>query len=158
MKKLFTIFLLLISLQSFAQINFNDYFFDKSLRVDYSHYGNSNSQSIALIEMREEPFWGGSKTNLLDEFLYGNYRFEVIDSSTNKVIFSKGYSTLFAEWLTTAEAKLTTKSFYESIIFPYPKKNAILKFYTRNKDNKFDETFSLQIDPMSPFIKKDRRN
>ncbi len=68
MKKYIPLFVLFISFLSFAQIKFDDYFLNKSLRIDYYHFGNADSDSYAIDELIEEPYWGGSKTNLLRYF------------------------------------------------------------------------------------------
>lgn len=141
-----------------AQGSFDKYFFDKSLRIDYFNVGDAKEQFIAFDEMREEPFWGGPKKNLIDKFHYGNYRFEVVDIASKEVIYSKGYSTLFAEWLTTAEAKQVRRAFSETITLPYPKEKVKVNLYQRNDLNTFDLKFTFDVDPGSPFIKKDRRN
>jgi len=140
----------------YSQVNFEDYFIDKTLRFDYYHVGDVNSQLIAFDELREEPFWGGPSKNLIDPFNYGNYKYEVYDKETGKLIFSKGYSTLFAEWLTTPEAKKVKKAFHETIVFPFPKKEVVLKIYARDKKNVFQQVFEYEIDPADPFIKKDK--
>lgn len=100
---------LLFSAISFSQVNFDNYFIDKTLRVDYFHTGDSLNDSYSIDELKQEPYWGGSKTNLIDPFNYGKYEVKVFDSEENKMIYSKTYSTLFSEWQTTDEAKHSTK-------------------------------------------------
>jgi len=113
---------------SYSQVNFDDYFLDKSLRIDYYHFGNSESDFYAIDELIEEPYYGGSKKNLLDVFNYGDYIIKVFDRETDELIFSKTYTTLFSEWQTVDEAKKTTKGFSESVIIPYPKKSIKVEF------------------------------
>ncbi len=106
-KNFLLIILVQISLQ--AQIKFDDYFTDGSLRLDYFHTGNDTLEIYSIDELYAEPFWGGNKNNLIDVFDYGKYKFVVRDEITKAEIYSRTYSTLFSEWLTTEEAKLTTK-------------------------------------------------
>jgi len=134
MKKYFLLFTLL-PVVSFTQINFEQYFENKTLRLDYFHTGNETEDSYSFDEMIEEPFWGGSKVNLLDKFDYGKYKFIVKDYQSGKEIFSRTYATLFSEWQTTDEAKQTIKSFIETIVFPYPKNPVVVEFYSRDKKN-----------------------
>ena len=61
--------------------------------------------------MKEEPFWAGSDTNLIDPFNYGNFRYEVFDDATNILIYSRGFCSLYQEWQTTAEAKQSPEAF-----------------------------------------------
>ena len=70
-----TIFLILLfSTVIFSQINFENYFENKTLRIDYYHSGNSDHDSYSIDEMKEEPFWGGSKSNLIDKVNYGKFK------------------------------------------------------------------------------------
>jgi len=156
--KRFVIILLFLVTNLSAQIKFEDFFLDKTLRFDYYHTGDAKSQSIVFGELREEPYWGGPKKNLIDPFNFGNYKYEVYDKETGKLIFSKGYSTLFAEWLTTPEAKKISRAFHETVTFPFPKREVILKLYSRDRKNNFVLNFEIEIDPDNPFIKKDKTN
>lgn len=138
----------------FAQINFDDYFTNKTLRFDYYRTGNDSSELLSFDEMYEGNEWYGSKTNLIDNLGYGKYLFKVFDQKTNKLIFSKGYCTLFGEWQTTLEAQKTNKSFSESVSFPMPKDSFRVEFYTRNKNNVFVKNFEYVSSPQNYFIKK----
>ena len=158
MKKCISLFVVFIFSLSFAQIKFDDYFLNKSLRIDYYHFGNADSDSYAIDELIEEPYWGGSKKNLLDIFNYGKYIVKVFDQASDSLIFSKTYSTLFSEWQTVAEAKKITKGFSESVIIPYPKKKIRVEFCDRDKENNPVKKLVYNIDPSDYFIKKENRN
>ncbi len=155
MKKYILLFTL-IPFLLFPQTNFNDYFENKTLRLDYYHTGNSTEDSYSFDELIEEPYWGGSKTNLLDQFDYGKYKFVVKDKESDKEIYSRTYSTLFSEWQTTEESKKTIKSFSETVTFPFPKKSVVVEFYSRDKKNILHKKFEYTIDPKNYFIKKER--
>jgi hypothetical protein len=142
---------------SYSQVDFNQYFLDKSLRIDYFHYGDSENEYYAIDELKEEPYWGGSKVNLIDKFNYGNYKVMVYDEDSDKLIYSRTYSTLFSEWQTTAEAKITTKGFSETVVIPYPKKNVKLEFYSRDDENNLIKKFEYEIDSANYFIKTEMR-
>lgn len=151
------LFLLIINFVLKAQIKYEDYFYDKTMRIDYIHSGNKESEFYSLDEIIEEPYWGGSKTNLLEIFNYGNYKFEVVDDATGNVIYSRTYSTLFQEWQTTEEAKHLTRSYTESVVFPYPKKNVTVIFYSRERNNNLVKQFELKVDPNSYFVRKEQK-
>jgi hypothetical protein len=157
MKKRFILFLsFIIVFQLSNAQDFNSYFEDASLRFDYFHSGNSKSEWFSHDQIRKEPYWGGSKINLIDTFNFGDYKFEVKNKSDNKLIYSRGYSSLFGEWIYTEEAKKINRTFSESIIIPYPKNEIILTIYKRQKsDNKFIEVYKTEIDPNDIQIKKD---
>ena len=137
---------------SFAQINFNQYFKNKSLRFDFLLGGNSNEVQVFPEQMKQEPHWAGSKTRLIDPFGYGTYRFRIFDLKSDKLIFSKGFSTLFQEWQTTAEAKQTDKTFYQAAIFPFPKNKVRLEIDARQWKGDFKTIYKTEIDPTNYFI------
>ncbi len=139
-----------------AQTNFNKYFNDKSLRLDYIETGNNISESFSFVELVEEPYWGGSKNNLVDNLGYGYYKVVVKDFSTNKVIYSRGFSTLFDEWQTTNEAKTVNKAYNGAVVFPYPKDSVKVEIHKRDSKNVFVKRFEYVVDPNSYFVKKDR--
>ena len=157
MKYLFSIIAIFIALNINAQIDFDTYFVDKSFRFDYNIGGNSEETAIFYNKMKEEPFWGGSKINLIDTFNFGDFRIQVFDAESDKLIYSRGYSTLYYEWIDTEEAKTTSRSFYESVTFPFPKSEIILKIELRNKKNEFNSLFETKIDPKSISIIKDKQ-
>ena len=147
---------LLFSAISFSQVNFDNYFIDKTLRVDYFHTGDSLNDSYSIDELKQEPYWGGSKTNLIDPFNYGKYEVKVFDSEENKMIYSKTYSTLFSEWQTTDEAKHSTKTFNETVTMPFPKNKIRIEFYSRDRKNILHEKFEYKVDPADYFISPER--
>ncbi len=84
-----TIFIFLsVTATVFPQLYFDELFYDKTLRVDYFHTGNSESDSYSIDELIEEPYWGGSKVNLIDKFNYGMYKVEVHDQTSGIMIYS----------------------------------------------------------------------
>ena len=140
-----------------GQVKFDDYFTTKSMRLDYYHAGNAEDDYYFLDEVIEEPFWGGNKNYLVDDRKMGNQQFKVIDKASGKVIFSRGFSSLFFEWMTTPEAKVTSKAMPEGVVFPYPKKDVIVELYTReNRTGRMVKKFSYDIDVDSYFIRKTR--
>ena len=143
---------LIIPLLSFSQIDYNKYFRTNSLRFDFMLGGNKTEVQVYPVQMKKEPFWGGSKKSLIDIFNYGSYRFRVFDAKSDSLIFSKGFSTLFQEWQTTPEAKITNRSFYQSVIFPFPKRNIKLLIEARQFDGNFNIIYSNEIDPDDYFI------
>lgn len=156
MNKIIISFLILFSSSVFGQIIFDDYFLNKQLRLDYFHSGNSVDDFYSFDELIEEPFWGGSKTNLIDTIGYGNFMFFVFDHKSNKMIYSRGYSTLFQEWQTTEEAKIISRSLNESLIFPYPKDSVRVEIHDRDRNNNFQKRHEFLINPNSYFVKGEK--
>jgi hypothetical protein len=152
MKLNFALILLILPFLTFAQVEYNTYFKNKSLRFDFLLGGNSKEVVVYPEQMKQETYWAGSKTNLIDPFNYGSYRFRVFDLKSDSLIFSKGFSTLFQEWQTTAEAKTSNKTFYQAAIFPFPKKNIRFEIDARQWDGSFKNIYATQINPKDYFI------
>lgn len=111
---------LLITTGNYGQ-NFSDHFLDKTLRVDYIFTGDIKQQSIVLDELSELPTWAGRRYHLSELPLEGNGQITIKDLSTKQCIYKTSFSSLFQEWLSTDEAKETTKGFENSFLLPYPK-------------------------------------
>ncbi len=137
---------------SFSWAQFDQYFINKTMRIDYVHAGNHAQDEYYVKQIKQEPHWGGSHKNLIDTFKFGKYFFEVFDQETNTLIYSRGYSSLFGEWQTTDESKKIKKAFYEGIVFPFPKKNIRVVWYARDWSGKFQKQMELDVDPESYFI------
>jgi hypothetical protein len=148
--------ILFAAISTFPQMNFDNYFKDKTLRVDYFHTGDSLNDSYSIDELKEEPYWGGSKENLIDTFNYGRYEIKVFDQAENKLIYSRTYSTLFDEWQTTDEAKHTVKTFNETVTMPFPRAKIRIEFYSRDKGNILHKKFEYAVDPDNYFISPER--
>ncbi|MFO7721782.1 MAG: M64 family metallopeptidase [Bacteroidales bacterium] len=125
---------------------FDDYFEEKTLRVDYLQTGMHDTAWIKITEIFSEPYWGGSQVNMIDTFGYGRYYFTLKDRRSGRVIYSRGYSTLFAEWQDTEEAKMIRMSFRESLVMPFPRKPVILEIYRRDKQNRLHRMQTKEID------------
>lgn len=156
MKKLLVLVLLIISANLFAQVDFDKYFLNKTLRFDYNRAGNSEGNSVYFEQLKEEPFWSGKKTSLIDKFEYGHYKYLVYDLNSNTLIYSRGYNTLFDEWQSSPEAKTLNRTFYETVVFPFPKNKVRLELHGRKRDGNFEKQFELIIDPKDKFIRKEK--
>lgn len=155
MKQLLIAVLVLFQLQ--AQAQFDTYFTDKALRIDYYHTGNHSEDIYSLDRLLQEPYWGGSKTTMTDIFSYGKYRLLMYDSESSKLIYSTTYNTLFQEWQTTSEAKTTVKSFSETVVCPFPKKPVRIEFQTKNRKGVYEKKFEYDLSPTDIFISKERQ-
>ncbi len=156
MKTTLISYLLFITAALNGQIKFDNYFTDKVLRYDFMFAGNSQNTTVYPAGMKEEPFWAGSKINLTDPFGYGNFRYEVFDEASNVLIYSRGFSSLFQEWQTTAEAKTISRCFYEVATMPFPKSKIKLVISGRIRDGSFKILYETKIDPSDYFIRKEK--
>jgi hypothetical protein len=156
MKNLILLFILIAATLQ-ASASFDEWFMNKTLRVDYYHTGNSSSEIYSLDQVKSEPYWGGSHINLIDTLNYGEYYFNVFDVQSNTLIYSRGYCTLFNEWQFTDEAKKTTRTFTETVVMPFPKKDVRIEFLSRNFMGIFEKKFEYTVEVKSYFISDERQ-
>jgi hypothetical protein len=154
MRKLLLLWLLLPAFSN-AQPLFNQYFHKTTFRFDFLLGGNATDVTVFPQQMKQELHWAGPVVNLIDTFNYGSYRFRVLDAESQKLLYSRGFSTLFQEWQTTSEAKIINRSFYQAVFFPFPKNKVILEIEIRNWEGNFNPIYSIEIDPDDYFILKE---
>ncbi len=153
--KYLALIILFLSNGLFAQNFYEKYFENSAMRVDIFQIGDANSEEIILKEIKQEPYFSGAKDKLIDSLNLGYYYFYVYSVKDKKLIFSKGFSTLFQEWQTTSEAQKRKKVFSYSLRFPFPKDSVKLVVKRRKKTGEFYSLFTLIIDPRDYFIKKE---
>ncbi|HVT45751.1 MAG TPA: IgA Peptidase M64 [Thermoanaerobaculia bacterium] len=131
---------------------FDTWFDNKTMRVDYFHTGGFGKEIFGLDRVVSDGPWAGSRTRLVDPTNLGKYLVEVIDHRSNRLLYSRGYASLFGEWETTAEAQKLHRTFHESVRFPWPKKTVQLVVKKRDDQNAFQQVWSTLIDPTSRFV------
>ena len=151
MKKRLLFLFVLLPMMAWAQ--FDAYFAESSLRVDSCLTGNNKTTTYSLKELIHEPYWSGSKTNLVDNLEFGNYIVRVYEAGTDHLLFSKGYQNLYGEWTTTPEALKLTKSFEESVIVPFPKVKIDIALYRKTWEGDLVEGMRLSVNPDDYFIR-----
>lgn len=139
--------LLALSLAFSSQAQFRKYFENQTLRIDYYHSGSAEDEYFMDDEIFREGPWAGPRKNLADPFDYGNYRFVVYDFLTDRMIFSRGYSTLFYEYRSTEEAKSQCGNYPESILLPWPKKTIRIEFQSRKEDLRWETKHEVLFNP-----------
>lgn len=152
-------FIVVLGVIAMAQdkINFEQFYIDKTMRIDYFHIGNSFEEEITVDKIYQQGIWAGSLTNLLDNFNNGRYYFKVYDKTSQKLIYSKGFDSYFGEYKTSEDGIAGIKrTYHESALLPYPKNKIIFAMEKRNKENKLEEFFRQEIDPASLIIIKDK--
>ncbi|HEX8539651.1 MAG TPA: peptidase M64 N-terminal domain-containing protein, partial [Cystobacter sp.] len=95
----------------------------RTFRVDYFHTGNATEERFSLDRLVVEPLpWPGSPSRAIDESNLGKYLFEVRARDTNRLLYSRGFASIYGEWETTPEAREVNRTFHESLRFPAPEK------------------------------------
>ena len=145
---LFLLALLIPAAATRAQVNFDSWFSDRTMRVDYHHVGTKGEERITLDQVYGEGVWAGSKVNLVDTLDMGMYMLRVFDLRTGMLLYSRGYSSVFNEWQSTGEAgRDVWKTFHESVRLPFPKRSIQLTITRRDRFLVFQPVFTTVIDP-----------
>ena len=142
------LFTLVGSLLGQNSIVFGDYFHDRTMRVDFQHLGDAATELIVPDRVYEYGFWAGSMKNLIDTFGFGYYRYQVFDTATRKLLFSRDFSSNYGEYRVTPKAvEGKMQSFHESALFPAPKRVFRLVLEKREPDLSFTFLYEWEIDP-----------
>ncbi len=119
-------------------VRFDEYFVDKTMRIDYFHTGDSQQEWVTVDQVYQQGIWAGSRRNLIDNFNNGRYAIKIYDSSSGKLIFSKGFDSYFGEYRTTTQALEGKKrTYHESALVPFPKRKITFTVETRSRENNF---------------------
>lgn len=130
---------------------FRTYFADTTLRVDYFHTGTKGVESFSLDRLTVEGPWAGSLVNLVDTLNLGEFAVRVYDRASSRLIFSRGFSSMFNEWQTTDEALAgIQRTFHESARMPLPRRPVQFTICRRDRQMDYRELFSAVIDPNDP--------
>ncbi len=124
----------------------------RTMRVDYMHAGAASEEHFALDGIVLEGAWPGPLDRWIDESNLGSYYFQVLDRATNRVLYSRGFASIFGEWQTTDEARQQRRAFQESVRFPAPAAPVQVLLKKRGPNNEFREVWSLLVDPSDPAI------
>ena len=154
MRKLFIISALLLSSFSAQAQNFDDYFEDKTLRLDYTFAGDATRQQIFVDELVSLPRWYGRKQHLAELPLKGNGQITVRWLADGMVIYRHSFSSLFQEWVSTAEAKQTQKSFENVFLVPFPKSPVEIKVELFDYHDQVISRLTHKVDPKDILIRK----
>lgn len=137
-------------------VDYDKYFVDKTMRVDYYHVGDAKEEFITLDVVYEQGIWAGSRRNLIDPFNRGRYAVKILDASSGELIFSRGFDSYFGEYKTTEAALRGQKRTYqESALVPFPRNKIKFVVEVRNRENVLQPLFSTEIDPSDIYINKE---
>jgi len=119
-----------------------------TMRLDFFHTGNATQELFSVDRVVMEPVpWPGNPNRPIDATNRGKYFFEVRDLSSKRVLYSRGFSSIYGEWVTTDEAKTANRTFHESLRFPAPEAPVQIVVKKRNPQNTFREIWTTNIDP-----------
>jgi hypothetical protein len=126
------------------------------MRLDYFHSGGPEGEALKVDRLVADGPWPGSRTQLVDDTDLGAYVFEVVDASRQQLIYSRGFSSIYGEWITTPEVRARGRTFHESVRFPWPNGPVRIIFKKRDARNTFQPFWSVDIDPASTAVSRSR--
>jgi hypothetical protein len=125
----------------------------RTMRLDYFHTGNATQELFSVDRAVVEPLaWPGNPARAIDETNLGKYTFEVRDRASNRLLYSRGFCSIYGEWETTDEAKSVNRTFHESLRFPAPPAPVQILLKKRDAQNAFREVWSTILDPKDMFV------
>jgi hypothetical protein len=130
-------------------ISFDNYFIDKTMRLDYFHSGTATEEHFAKDKVVSDGVWSGSKKALVDNIRLGLYFYEIRDKASKILLYSRGFSSVFGEWQSIPEASENWGTYHESIRFPWPKNTVTVILNKRDSSNNFTKIWTTDIDPSS---------
>lgn len=145
--------LTMVCVNTFAQ-DFQQHFADSTLRLDYVFAGDCNRQDISLDELSCSPRWYGRRQHLASLPLKGNGSITVCDAANGDTLYRHSFSTLFQEWLTTAEAKRVKRSFENVFLIPYPRHRVTVNVEIRDFHDRVMASMQHEVDPQDILIRR----
>jgi hypothetical protein len=129
--------------------DFNTYFEDATLRIDYFHIGNAETEYVTVDQIYRYNVWSGHRAHLLDNFNQGRYYVKVYDPDTEELIYSKGFDSYFGEYKTSDDAlKGIMRTYHETALIPFPKKTVQFVLELRDRQQELQPIFERMIDPL----------
>ncbi len=129
----------------------------KTMRLDYYHTGNSKQEFFSMDRVVIEPLaWPGDLSKSIDDTNLGKYFFEVRDHQTGKVLYSRGFASIYGEWETTDEASKMMRTFSESLRFPAPDAPVDIVLKKRDPKNAWVDIWTTSLDPSDIFIDRSK--
>ncbi|HWR36662.1 MAG TPA: IgA Peptidase M64 [Clostridia bacterium] len=123
------------------------------MRLDYYHTGNAKAEMFSVDRIVVEPLpWPGDLKRAIDETNLGKYFFEVKDKASGRLLYSRGFASIYGEWETTDEAKTANRTFNESLRFPMPEAPVEIVLKKRDPQNEFMNIWTTVVDPKDMFV------
>jgi hypothetical protein len=128
-----------------------------TMRLDYYHTGNSKQEIFSVDRIVIEPLpWPGDLSKSIDDTNLGKYFFEVRDQKTKRVLYSRGFASIFGEWETTEEAAAMMRTFSESLRFPAPEAAVEIRLRKRDAQNGWRDLWTTDVDPKDMFVDRSK--
>ena len=128
--------------------DFSAFFSGRCLRLDTWHCGDAQQEKVVFDRFVHDGPWAGTRKNLVDSRDLGKYRLEVAAAADGRLLFRRGYSSIFGEWETTRPAlDGEWRVFHESARFPEPLVPAVIRLFKRDRRGRFQPLFTRSFKP-----------
>lgn len=133
--------------------DFEKYFSERTLRIDYTFSGNAERQYIYVDKLSVMPGWHGKHSRLAEVPVEGNGQITVKSSKDGRIIYRNSFSTLFQEWLTYPEAKQAGRSFENVFLIPMPLDTVEVTVDLRNNRREITASLTHTVAPSDILIR-----
>ena len=117
-------------------VKFKKYFTGGTLRLDCSREGDAHGDTVWVSRWLDRSAdWHGSRTQLIDPIVNGDYRVAMYDAKSDKLIYSRSYSNLFREYKGTVKGKDHKARFEETLLLPMPKRKVKIALQRRKVEH-----------------------
>ena len=129
-----------------------------TMRLDYFHTGNATQELFSVERVSIEAVaWPGNPNKTIDEMNQGNICSRCVIGESNRMLYSRGFSSIYGEWETTDEAKSMNRTFSESLRFPTPERPVQIVVKKRDAENMFRELWTTKVDPADIFVDRSKQ-
>lgn len=157
MKKWWKLVFLLLFLFAHARVKaqvFDDFFENRTLRIDYTFSGDATHQVIALDQLSVAPGWFGKRVRLAELPVEGNGQIAVRSRKTGEIVYRNSFSTLFQEWQSYPEAEKTWRSFENVFLIPMPTDTVDVTVSLFNNRREITSTMTHEVVPTDILIRR----
>lgn len=154
MKRFGTALLAIAAALTITAQDFDRYFENRTLRLDYVFAGTNRTQAVYLDKMCSLPGWAGRRHHLKELPLAGNGQITVLDEAAGDTVYRHSFSTLFQEWQSTEEATQTAKSFENVFLVPFPRKPVRIMVTLTDTHNRVVASLEHRADPADILINR----
>jgi len=136
-----------------AQVDYNEFFLDKAMRIDLYLTGDAREELVTIDHIYQEGTWPETPTRLVEPFENGRYAVKIYDVASNRLIYSRGFDSMFGEYKTTTPALNGLKRvFNRSVRVPYPRRPVLFVIESRDRKNILHPLFTETVDPFDYHI------
>ncbi len=154
---LFLILTLPIAIGAAAQTEFDAYFEDATLRLDYVFCGDATHQAVYFQQASRSSAWAGRQHHLTAPLLKGNGQI-IVRSEDGQVRYINSFSTLFQEWQTTPEASTIQRAFENCFQVPFPREKVEVEVRLFDQRGEVSCSMRHTVDPSDILIRRQQDN